>query len=186
MSGLLPQHGEILLYNNGTDKQFVSVVFKDETFWLTQSGMAELFDCSADNISLHLKNIYADGELEQAATTEKFSVVRKEGSREVRRSIDHYDLDAIIAVGYRVNSKKATHFRQWATKTLKEYIQKGFVLNDELMKNGRLFGKDYFDELLERIREIRASERRAYQKIADVFEQCSYDYDKNSETTKAF
>ena len=186
MSGLLPQHGEILLYDNGTDKQFVSVVFKDETFWLTQSGMAELFDCSAGNISLHLKNIYADGELEQAATTEKFSVVRKEGSREVRRSIDHYDLDAIIAVGYRVNSKKATHFRQWATKTLKEYIQKGFVLNDELMKNGRLFGKDYFDELLERIREIRASERRAYQKIADVFEQCSYDYDKNSETTKAF
>lgn len=186
MSGLLPQHGEILLYDNGADKQFVSVVFKDETFWLTQSGMAELFDCSADNISLHLKNIYADGELEQAATTEKFSVVRKEGSREVRRSIDHYDLDAIIAVGYRVNSKKATHFRQWATKTLKEYIQKGFVLNDELMKNGRLFGKDYFDELLERIREIRASERRAYQKIADVFEQCSYDYDKNSETTKAF
>ena len=147
MSGLLPQHGEILLYDNGTDKQFVSVVFKDETFWLTQSGMAELFDCSADNISLHLKNIYADGELEQAATTEKFSVVRKEGSREVRRSIDHYDLDAIIAVGYRVNSKKATHFRQWATKTLKEYIQKGFVLNDELMKNGRPFGKDYFDEL---------------------------------------
>ena len=150
MSGLFPQHGEILLYDNGTDKQFVSVVFKDETFWLTQSGMAELFDCSADNISLHLKNIYADGELEQAATTEKFSVVRKEGSREVRRSIDHYDLDAIIAVGYRVNSKKATHFRQWATKTLKEYIQKGFVLNDELMKNGRPFGKDYFDELLER------------------------------------
>ena len=157
MSGLLPQHGEILLYDNGADKQFVSVVFKDETFWLTQSGMAELFDCSADNISLHLKNIYADGELEQAATTEKFSVVRKEGSREVRRSIDHYDLDAIIAVGYRVNSKKATRFRQWATKTLKEYIQKGFVLNDEMMKNGRPFGKDYFDELLERIREIRAS-----------------------------
>lgn len=104
----------------------------------------------------------------------------------MRRGIDHYNLDTIIAVGYRVNSKKATHFRQWATKTLKEYIQKGFVLNDELMKNGRPFGKDYFDELLERIREIRASERRAYQKIADVFEQCSYDYDKNSETTKAF
>ena len=152
MSGFLPQHSEILLYDNGADKQFVSVVFKDETFWLTQSGMAELFDCSADNISLHLKNIYADGELEQAATTEKFSVVRKEGSREVRRSIDHYDLDAIIAVGYRVNSKKATRFRQWATKTLKEYIQKGFVLNDDLMKNGRPFGRDYFDELLERIR----------------------------------
>ena len=116
MSGLLPQHGEILLYDNGTDKQFVSVVFKDENFWLTQSGMAELFDCSADNISLHLKNIYADGELEQTATTEKFSVVRKEGSREVRRGIDHYNLDAIIAVGYRVNSKKATRFRQWRRK----------------------------------------------------------------------
>ncbi len=182
----LMKQGDILLYDNGTDKQFVSVVFKDETFWLTQSGMAELFECSADNISLHLKNIYAEEELLSAGTTEKFSVVRKEGTREVKRAIDHYNLDAIIAVGYRVNSKKATRFRQWATKTLKEYIQKGFVLNDEMMKNGRPFGKDYFDELLERIREIRASERRAYQKIADVFEQCSYDYDKNSDTTKAF
>ena len=156
------------------------------TFWLTQSGMAELFDCSSDNISLHLKNIYAEGELEQAATTEKFSVVRKEGARTVNRTLDHYNLDAIIAVGYRVNSKKATRFRQWATKTLKEYIQKGFVLNDDMLKNGRPFGKDYFDELLERIREIRASERRAYQKITDVFEQCSYDYDKNSDTTRDF
>lgn len=178
--------GEILLYNNGSEKKFISVVFKDETFWLTQSGMAELFDCSADNISLHLKNIYKEKELAPEATTEKFSVVRKEGSREVRRTLDHYNLDVIIAVGYRVNSKKATRFRQWATKTLKEYITKGFVLNDELMKNGRPFGRDYFDELLERIREIRASERRAYQKIADIFEQCSYDYDKNSGTTKAF
>lgn len=178
--------GEILLYDNGGQKEFVSVVFKDETFWLSQSGMAELFDCSADNISLHLKNIYAEEELTPEATTEKISVVRQEGSRQVRRTLEHYDLDAIIAVGYRVNSKKATRFRQWATKTLKEYIQKGFVLNDELMKNGRPFGRDYFDELLERIREIRASERRAYQKIADVFEQCSYDYDKNSDTTKAF
>ena len=178
--------GEILLYENGGEKEFVSVVFQDETFWLTQSGMAELFDCSTDNISLHLKNIYAEEELTPEATTEKISVVRQEGSRQVRRTLDHYNLDAIIAVGYRVNSKKATRFRQWATKTLKEYIQKGFVLNDELMKNGRPFGRDYFDELLERIRDIRASERRAYQKIADVFEQCSYDYDKNSETTRAF
>ena len=178
--------GEVLLYGDESGKEYISVVFKDETFWLTQKGMAELFDCSTDNISLNLKNIYADGELEQTATTEKISVVRTEGTREVSRTLDHYNLDAIIAVGYRVNSKKATRFRQWATKTLKEYIQKGFVLNDELMKNGRPFGKDYFDELLERIREIRASERRAYQKIADVFEQCSYDYDKNSETTKAF
>jgi hypothetical protein len=186
MGNEITRQGEILLYDNGGDKEFVSVVFQDENFWLTQSGMAELFDCSSDNISLHLKNIYAEEELSPDATTEKFSVVRKEGTRNVRRELDHYNLDAIIAVGYRVNSKKATKFRQWATKTLKEYIQKGFVLNDEMMKNGRPFGKDYFDELLERIREIRASERRAYQKIADVFEQCSYDYDKNSETTKAF
>ena len=186
MSNEIASRGEVLLYSDESGKEYVSVVFKDETFWLTQSGMAELFACTADNISLHLKNIYADGELTPEATTEKFSVVRKEGSREVTRTIDHYNLDAIIAVGYRVNSKKATRFRQWATKKLREYIQKGFVINDEMMKNGRPFGRDYFDELLERIREIRASERRAYQKIADVFEQCSYDYDKNSETTKAF
>ena len=135
--------GEILLYENGGEKEFVSVVFQDETFWLTQSGMAELFDCSTDNISLHLKNIYAEEELTPEATTEKISVVRQEGSRQVRRTLEHYNLDAIIAVGYRVNSKKATRFRQWATKTLKEYIQKGFVLNDEMLKNGRPFGRDY-------------------------------------------
>ena len=178
--------GEVLLYSDESGKEYVSVIFAEETFWLSQSGMAELFGCTPENILQHLKNIYAEEELAPDATTKKFLVVRREGSRDVRRSIDHYNLDAIIAVGYRVNSKKATRFRQWATRTLKEYIQKGFVLNDELMKNGRPFGKDYFDELLERIREIRASERRAYQKIADVFEQCSYDYDKNSETTKAF
>ena len=178
--------GEVLLYSDESGKEYVSVIFAEETFWLSQSGMAELFGCTPENILQHLKNIYAEEELAPDATTKKFLVVRREGSRDVRRSIDHYNLDAIIAVGYRVNSKKATRFRQWATRTLKEYIQKGFVLNDELMKNGRPFGKDYFDELLERIREIRASERRAYQKIADVFEQCSYDYDKNSDTTKAF
>jgi len=154
--------------------------------WISELKATNLTIGTTDNISLHLRNIYAEEELSPNATTEKFSVVRKEGSRNVRRAIDHYNLDAIIAVGYRVNSKKATRFHQWATKTLKEYIQKGFVLNDEMMKNGRLFGRDYFDELLERIREIRASERWAYQKIADVFEQCSYYYDKNSETTKAF
>lgn len=186
MDNEMIKQGEVLLYSNDNSKEYVNVIFKDETFWLTQSSMAELFDCTSDNISLHLKNIYADEELELSATTEKISVVRKEGNRNVQRTLDFYNLDAIIVVGYRVNSKKATCFRQWATKTLKEYIQKGFVLNDEMMKNGRPFGKDYFDELLERIREIRASERRAYQKIADVFEQCSYDYDKNSETTKAF
>ncbi|MCR5149959.1 MAG: virulence RhuM family protein [Clostridiales bacterium] len=178
--------GEILLYSYDGAKEYIDVYFKEETFWLTQSAMADLFGCSSDNISLHLKNIYEEEELSREATAEKFSVVRQEGKRLINRTLDFYNLDAIIAVGYRVNSKKATRFRQWATSTLKEYIQKGFVLNDELMKNGRPFGKDYFDELLERIREIRASERRAYQKIADIFEQCSYDYDKNSETTKAF
>ena len=182
----IAKSGEILLYSYEGSKTFIDVYFYDETFWLTQSAMAELFDCTADNISLHLKNIYDEEELSREATTEKFSVVRREGNRQVNRKLDFYNLDVIIAVGYRVNSKKATRFRQWATKTLREYIQKGFVLNDDLMKNGRAFGKDYFDELLERIREIRASERRAYQKIADVFEQCSYDYDKNSDTTRAF
>jgi len=177
------EHSEILLYSDENGKEFVSVVYKDETFWLTQKAMAELFGCTPDNISLHLKNIFAESELNREAVTEKFSATAADGKNYLTQ---HYNLDAIIAVGYRVNSKKATRFRQWATKTLKEYIQKGFVLNDDLMKNGRPFGKDYFDELLERIREIRASERRAYQKIADVFEQCSYDYDKNSDTTKAF
>ena len=183
------KQGEILLYDNGTDKQFVSVVFKDETFWLTQKAMAELFDVQTPAISKHLKNIFADGELEENMVVSKMETTTRHGAVQGKTQTNDtkfYNLDAIIAVGYRVNSKKATRFRQWATKTLKEYIQKGFVLNDEMMKNGRPFGKDYFDELLERIREIRASERRAYQKIADVFEQCSYDYDKNSEITKAF
>ena len=183
MGNEITGRGEVLLYSDENGKEYISVVFKDETFWLTQKAMAELFGCTADNISLHLKNIFADGELDKDAVTEKFSATAADGKNYLTQ---HYNLDAIIAVGYRVNSKKATRFRQWATKTLKEYIQKGFILNDDLMKNGRPFGKDYFDELLERIREIRASERRAYQKIADVFEQCSYDYDKNSETTKAF
>ena len=186
MSNEIMKSGDILLYQNDTEKEFVNVVFYNESFWLTQKGMADLFDVNVPAISKHLQNIYEEEELEQSATISKMETVQKEGSRMVNRVLDYYNLDAIIAVGYRVNSKKATRFRQWATKTLKEYIQKGFVLNDELMKNGRPFGKDYFDELLERIREIRASERRAYQKIADVFEQCSYDYDKNSDTTKAF
>ena len=175
------KHSEILLYSDENGKEFVNVVFMDETFWLTQVGMAELFDSSKSNISEHLSHIFEEEELDKGSCMRKFGI-----SEFSTKPTNFYNLDAIIAVGYRVNSKKATRFRQWATKTLKEYIQKGFVLNDELMKNGRPFGKDYFDELLERIREIRASERRAYQKIADVFEQCSYDYDKNSETTKAF
>jgi len=183
MGSELAQSGEVLLYSSGGEKEFVSVIFKDENFWMTQKAMGELFGCTADNISLHLKNIFAEDELDKDSVTEKISVTATDGKNYKTQC---YNLDAIIAVGYRVNSKKATRFRQWATRTLKEYIQKGFVLNDEMMKNGRPFGRDYFDELLERIREIRASERRAYQKIADIFEQCSYDYDKNSETTKDF
>lgn len=177
---------EIVLYQIDNTNVCVNVIFKDETFWLTQRAMAEMFECTSDNISLHLKNIYKEEELEELSTTEYFSIVQNEGNRSVTRKVKCYNLDAIIAVGYRVNSKNATRFRQWATKNLKEYIMKGFVLNDDLLKNGKPFGKDYFDELLERIREIRASERRAYQKITDVFEQCSYDYDKNSEITKNF
>lgn len=186
MGNDLANRGEILLYSDDSGKEFINVAFEDETFWLTQKAMAELFDVNVPAVSKHLQNIYEENELTRDATISKMETVQQEGERQVKRMVDFYNLDAIIAVGYRVNSKKATRFRQWATKTLKEYIQKGFVLNDEMMKNGRPFGRDYFDELLERIREIRASERRAYQKIADVFEQCSYDYDKNSETTKAF
>ena len=177
---------EFLIFMLEGKEDGIQVMYHNETIWCTQKAMSTLFDCSTDNIGLHLKNIFTSGELRKDSTTEFFSVVQNEGQRNVKRKVKCYNLDAIIAVGYRVNSKKATRFRQWATKTIKEYITKGIVLNDDMLKNGRPFGKDYFDELLERIREIRASERRAYQKITDVFEQCSYDYDKNSEITKAF
>jgi hypothetical protein len=182
----MKQEDKIILYTTDSGNVTVSVRFEDENFWMTQKAIAELFDVQVPAIAKHLKNIYDEEELTREATVSKKEIVQIEGGREVSRLVDFYNLDAIIAVGYRVNSKKATRFRQWATKTLHEYIQKGFVLNDELLKNGKPFGKDYFDELLERIREIRASERRAYQKIADVFEQCSYDYDKNSSLTKEF
>ena len=180
------QEHEIVLYQVEDTNICVNVVFKDETFWMTQKAMAELFDVNVPAISKHLSNIFEEGELFKEATVSKMEIVQMEGNRKVKREPEFYNLDAIIAVGYRVNSKKATRFRQWATKTLKDYITKGFVLNDDMLKNGKPFGKDYFDDLLERIREIRASERRAYQKITDVFEQCSYDYDKNSDITKAF
>lgn len=180
------KENNIVLYQIEDTNVCVKVIYKEETFWLSQKAMAELFDVNVSAISKHLKNIYNENELDEEATISKMETVQTEGDRQVKRKLDFYNLDAIIAVGYRVNSKKATRFRQWATKTLKEYITKGFVLNDDMLKNGKPFGKDYFDELLDRIREIRASERRAYQKIADVFEQCSYDYDKNSDTTKAF
>ena len=137
------EHSEILLYSDENGKEFVNVVFMDETFWLTQVGMAELFDSSKSNVSEHLSHIFEEEELDKASCMRKFGI-----SEFSTKPTNFYDLDAIIAVGYRVNSKKATRFRQWATKTLKEYIQKGFVLNDELMKNGRPFGKDYFDELM--------------------------------------
>lgn len=176
----------ILLYETAKENIYVDVYFKDETFWMSQKMMADLFEVGVPAISKHLQNIYAEEELELSSTVSKMEIVRLEGSRQVKRDVDFYNLDAIIAVGYRVNSKQATRFRQWTTRTLKEYITKGFVLNDEFLKNGQAFGQDYFDELLERIREIRASERRAYQKITDVFQQCSYDYDKNSDITRQF
>lgn len=157
---------------------------KDDTIWLTQKSMAELFGCSSDNISLHLKNIFEAGELEKDSVTEKISATAADGKN---YPTNFYNLDAIISVGYRVNSIQATHFRICATKVLKEYIQKGFVLDDERLKQGKdAFGKDYFRELLERVRSIRASERRIYQQITDIFAECSIDYDKDSQITQDF
>ncbi len=180
------QQNKIVLYTAADGKVTVDVFFASETFWLTQRTMAELFGVNIPAISKHLKNIYADGELSHNATISKMETVQIEGQRQVIREIEVYNLDATIAVGYRVSSIKATHFRIWATNTLREFIVKGFVLNNEMLKNGRSFGKDYFDELLEKIREIRASERRAYQKITDVFEQCSSDYQGKAEETQLF
>ena len=178
---------QFLIYRSDEDDVSVNAVIRNEDIWVTQKGMAELFDCSTDNIGLHLKNIYSDQELDKDSTAEEISVVRLERSREVSRSVMHYNLDAIISVGYRVNSRKATRFRIWATKTLKEYIQKGFVMDDERLKQGEtVFGKDYFRELLERVRSIRASERRIWQQITDIFAECSIDYDRYSEVTKNF
>lgn len=178
---------QFLIYNTPEEQVSVDVIVKDETIWTTQRAMAELFGCSSDNISLHLKNIYASDELQEISTTEKFSVVQKEGSRNVNRKVTFYNLDAIISVGYRVNSSKATKFRIWATQVLKEYIQKGFAMDDERLKQGKTaFGKDYFRELLERVRSIRASERRIWQQITDIFAECSIDYDKNSQVTRSF
>jgi hypothetical protein len=174
------------LYETDEGKINVDVILKDETIWLTQKSMAEVFDCSSDNISLHLKNIFEEGELDKNLTTEKISVVRKEGNRNVNRELEFYNLDAIIAVGYRINSKKATKFRIWATKILKDYMIKGFVIDVDKMKNGSKFGKDYYDELLQTIKEIRLSERRQYQKITDVFESTSIDYNKESEEAYTF
>lgn len=177
---------DIIFYNTPAGDVKIEVVFKDETFWLTQKRMAELFGVEVPAINKHLNNIYESGELDKMATISILERVQQEGVRMVRRNVEFYNLDAIIAVGYRVNSHQATQFRIWATKTLREFIIKGFVLDDERLKQGKRFGQDYFDELLERIREIRASERRFYLKITDIYEQCSIDYSKDSEVTRKF
>ena len=178
---------EFLIYKTDNEDVKVDVCLKDENIWLTQKRMSELFGTSTDNIGLHLKNIYADEELKEISTTEDFSVVQNEGARSVRRTVKFYNLDAIIAVGYRVNSKRATGFRIWATRQLKEFIIKGYVMDAQRLKNPNPeFGKDYFDEQLEKIRDIRSSERRFYQKITDIYSGCSIDYDKNSQITKDF
>lgn len=173
-----------ILYSEPEEDVKINAVIKDETIWLTQKAMAELFDCSTDNIGLHLKNIFLAGELVKDSVTEEFSATASDGKN---YKMNFYNLDAIISVGYRVNSAKATKFRIWATGILKEYIKKGFVLDDERLKQGEtVFGKDYFRELLERVRSIRASERRIWQQITDIFAECSIDYDRNSETSKQF
>lgn len=177
---------EIILYTTPQGNVRIELRFEEETFWLTQKKLAELFGVDVRTISEHIKNIFESGELQREATIRKNRIVQMEGSREVSREVDFYNLDAIIAVGYRVNSYNATQFRIWATNTLKEFIIKGFVMDDERLKQGQAFGKDYFDELLERIRSIRASERRFYQKITDIYAQASIDYDANAPMTKMF
>lgn len=176
----------ILLYKTSQGEVKIEVIFNNETFWMSQKRMAILFDVDVKTINYHLGQIYESGELQEETTIRKIQIVQQEGEREVERSPMFYNLDAIIAVGYRVNSYQATQFRIWATGVLKEFIVKGFAMDDERLKQGRHFGKDYFDDLLQRIREIRTSERRYYQKITDVYAECSADYDAKSETTKLF
>lgn len=179
---------KFLLYSYLEDDVNVGVIVKNDTLWLTQKSMAELFGVGVPAISKHLKKIYESEELEKNTTISKMETVVNRGFKgELKEEVEYYNLDAIISVGYRVNSIKATRFRMWATKILREYIQKGFVLDDERLKQGETtFGKDYFKELLERVRSIRASERRIWQKITDIFAECSIDYDKNSDITKDF
>ena len=187
MSDLVPNQNSFILYSTPEGEVKLNVLLQDETIWLTQKAMGILFDTTPQNITIHLKNIFESGELEEGATCKEFLQVQMEGGREVSRKQKMYNLDVIISVGYRVNSAKATQFRIWATKTLKEYIIKGFVLDDNRLKQGEtVFGKDYFKELLERVRSIRASERRIYQQITDIFAECSIDYDPKAEITKNF
>lgn len=177
---------QFLLYRNDQGDIKIDVLLQNETIWLTQKKMGELFGVETPAINKHINNIFSEGELREISTISKMEIVQKEGKREVKRKTTFYNLDMIIAVGYRVNSKQATQFRIWATSVLKEYIIKGFALDDERLKNGKHFGKDYFRELLERIRSIRASERRIYLQITDIFAECSIDYDPTSDTTKNF
>lgn len=178
-----PREGEILLYTGTTGDIRVEVMFEDESFWLTQKRMAELFEVDVRTVSEHLQNVFKSGELAEDSVILKFRTTAADGKSYLT---SFYNLDAIIAVGYRVNSRQATQFRIWATSVLREFIVKGFVLDDERLKGNKKFGKDYFDELLERIREIRASERRFYLKITDIYEQCSIDYNKDAEVTQTF
>ncbi len=180
----------IIVYSTPEGDVRVNAIVKDETIWLTQKGIAELFDVGVPAVSKHLKNIFAEGELQQEMVISKMETTSRHGAVDgltQSRETNFYNLDAIISVGYRVNSAKATKFRIWATNVLKEFMQKGFVLDDERLKQGRtLFGKDYFDELLERVRSIRASERRIWQKITDIYAECSIDYDRYAPTTRDF
>lgn len=178
---------DFLLYNLPDESVSVKAIVKDETIWLTQKAMAELFDVGIPAINKHLSNIYEEGELSKSSTISNLEIVQTEGNRSVRRTPDFYNLDAIISVGYRVNSRRATQFRIWATSVLREYMVKGFALDDDRLKQGRTaFGKDYFRELLERVRSIRASERRIWQQITDIFAECSLDYDRNARITRDF
>lgn len=184
---VLNEISNFILYTTPNGDVQLDILLQDENLWLTQKGLAELFGVERSVITKHLKNIYDSGELDKVSTCAKFAQVQQEGNRAVRRELEYYNLDAIISVGYRVNSSKATQFRIWATKTLKEFIIKGFVLDDERLKQGQtVFGQDYFRELLERIRSIRSSERRIYQQITDIFAECTIDYDRNSDITKNF
>lgn len=176
---------DFLIFTKENGGNGIEVRIEDETIWLTQKLMAQLFDCTPENVLQHLKKIFDDEELMEEATTKDFLVVREEGSRTVTRKVKHYNLDAIIAVGYRVNSKRATAFRQWATRELRDFVIRGYLLDSERLKNGKLFDQSYFDQLLEEIREIRASERQAYQKVTDLFATAS-DYDVDSDVARRF
>lgn len=176
---------EFLIFEKQAHADSIEVRYEDETLWLTQKMMAALFDVSVPTINEHLKNIYKSGELEQDSTVRKFRMVQTEGTRQVSREVDHYNLDAVISVGYRVNSIRATQFRRWATQVLKQYAITGYVIDRKRMENGAFLGEDYFERLLEEICEIRLSERRFYQKVTDIY-ATSVDYDKNAPTTKLF